>query len=177
MKIIKTKFEGLFIVKQKRNHDRRGFLRETFNNKILKKKFCFEYFTYSKKNVLRGFHFQINKPQSKYVNVLKGKILDCVVDLRKKSKTYGNWFGIYLSDKKKEQLWIPKGFAHGYYVLSDIAEIKYKTTSFYKPEHERILFWQDKNISIKWPLSNSKPIISKKDKQGELFQKINKKKI
>ena len=86
MKIIKTKFEGLFIVKQKRNHDRRGFLRETFNNKILKKKFCFEYFTYSKKNVLRGFHFQINKPQSKYVNVLKGKILDCVVDLRKKSK-------------------------------------------------------------------------------------------
>lgn len=75
------------------------------------------------------------------------------------------------------KLWIPKGFAHGYYVLSNTAEIKYKTTSFYKPEHERILFWQDKNISIKWPLSNSKPIISKKDNQGDLFQKINKKKI
>ena len=92
MKIIKTKFDGLLIIKQKKNMDGRGFLRETFNYKIFKKNFCFEYFTYSKKNVLRGFHFQVNKPQSKYVNVLKGRILDCVIDLRKKSKTFGKHF-------------------------------------------------------------------------------------
>ena len=99
MRVFKTKFKGLFIVQQKNNIDTRGFLRKTFNNKILKKKFIFEYCTTSKKNVLRGFHFQTKFKQSKYVNVLKGKILDVVIDLRKKSKTYGKTFKIILSKK------------------------------------------------------------------------------
>jgi dTDP-4-dehydrorhamnose 3,5-epimerase len=184
MKITKTRLKDLLILKPEIFTDNRGYFFESYNQKVFfnilgkKIKFVQENYSKSRKGVLRGLHYQ-DKPyeQGKLLMVIKGKIFDVVVDLRKKSKTYGNWFGIYLSDKKKEQLWIPEGFAHGYYVLSNTAEIKYKTTSFYKPEHERILFWQDKNISIKWPVSNSKLIISKKDKQGELFQKINKKKI
>ena len=175
MKIIKTKFEGLFIVKQKKNSDRRGFLRETFNNRILKKKFCFEYFTYSKKNVLRGFHFQINKPQSKYVNVLKGKILDCVVDLRKKSKTFGKVFRIILSNKNGLGLFIPRGFAHGYFSYERENIIYYKLDNYYSPSNERGIIWNDKSLNIKWP--SKKPIISLKDKSLKTFKESVKRKI
>ena len=117
MNIKKTKFKDLFVVKQKNNIDRRGSLRETFNDKILKKKFVFEYCTTSKKNVFRGFHFQTKNIQSKYVNVLKGKILDIVIDLRKKSKTFGKTFSIILSKKNALGLYIPAGFAHAYLSL------------------------------------------------------------
>ena len=170
MKIIKTKFEGLFIVKQKRNHDSRGFLRETFNNKILKKKFCFEYFTYSKKNVLRGFHFQINKPQSKYVNVLKGKILDCVIDLRKKSKTFGKSFKIILSAKNATSLYIPEGFGHAYYSFDKVNIIYYKLSNYYKPEFEEGINVLDKDIKIKWP--KKRFFLSKKDKTLMTFKQF-----
>ena len=112
MIIKKTKIKDLLIVKQKNNNDRRGSLRETFNNKILKKKFVFEYCTTSKKNVLRGFHFQTKFKQAKYVNVVKGKILDVVIDLRKNSKTFGKTFKIILSKKNALGLYIPAGFGH-----------------------------------------------------------------
>ena len=115
MHIYKTKFKDLLIVKQKNNYDIRGNLRETFNNKILKKKFVFEYCTTSKNNVLRGFHFQTKFKQSKYVNVVKGKILDVVIDLRKKSKTFGKTFKIILSNENALGLYIPAGFGHAYY--------------------------------------------------------------
>ena len=114
MIIKKTKFKDLFILKQKNNIDRRGSLRETFNKKILKKNFVFEYCTTSKQNALRGFHFQHKFQQAKYVSVLKGRILDYVIDLRKNSKTFGKVFSIILSEQNSKSLYIPPGFAHGF---------------------------------------------------------------
>ena len=136
MKLIKTPIKGLLIIKQKNNTDNRGNLRETFNSKILKKKFVFEYCTSSKKNVLRGFHFQSKFQQSKYVNVIKGKILDVVIDLRKRSKTFGKIFKIILSKKNAIGLFIPKGFAHAYYSFDKENVIYYKLDNFYMPKYE-----------------------------------------
>ena len=133
MKIYKTKIKDLLVIKQKNNIDKRGSLREIFNNKILKEKhFVFEYCTISKKDALRGFHFQYKYQQAKYVNVLKGKILDCVIDLRKRSKTFGRSFKIILSDKNCLSLYIPKGFAHAYYSYEKSNIVYYKLTNYYK---------------------------------------------
>ena len=127
MNLIKTKFKDLIIVKQKNNKDKRGSLRETFNNLVLKnKKFIFEYCTTSKSNTLRGFHFQYKFQQAKYVNVLKGKILDCVIDLRKNSKTFGKVFKIVLSEKNCLGLYIPEGFAHAYFSYEKTNVVYYK---------------------------------------------------
>jgi dTDP-4-dehydrorhamnose 3,5-epimerase len=162
MIIIKTKFKDLLIVKQKENKDNRGGLRETFNNKILKKKFIFEYCTTSRKNVLRGFHFQTKFKQSKYVNVVKGKILDVVIDLRRKSKTFGKTFKIILSKKNALGLYIPAGFAHAYYSYDKENIIYYKLDNYYAPRYESGIVYNDKNLDIKWPKKKMK--ISKKDK-------------
>ena len=137
MIIKKTKFKDVFIIKQKNNSDKRGNLRETFNDRILKKKFVFEYCTTSKKNVFRGFHFQIKNKQSKYVNVVKGKILDVVIDLRKNSKTFGKVFSIVLSKKNALGLYIPAGFAHAYYSYDKENIIYYKLDNYYNPKYER----------------------------------------
>ena len=136
MIIKKTKFKDLFIVKQRNNKDKRGNLRETFNNKILKKNFVFNYCTTSKKNVLRGFHFQSKNKQSKYVNVLKGKILDVVIDLRRSSKTFGKSFKIVLSKENALGLFIPKGFAHAYLSLEKDNIIYYQLDNYYNPKFE-----------------------------------------
>lgn len=169
MKIIKTKFKNLLIIKQKNNKDRRGNLREIFNQKILKKKnFVFEYCTSSKAKALRGFHFQYNFQQAKYVNVLKGKILDCVVDLRKNSKTFGKTFKIILSDKNCLSLYIPEGFAHAFYSFEKMNIIYYKLTNYYKPKYERGINLMDKTLNIKWPGKKFK--ISTKDKNLGSFK-------
>ena len=127
MKVIKTKIKDLLIIKQKNNIDKRGSLRETHNKKVIgHNNFVFEYCTTSKKNSLRGFHFQHKFQQAKYVSVLKGKILDCVIDLRKKSKTFGKVFKIILSEKNCLSLYIPEGFAHGYYSYNKLNIIYYK---------------------------------------------------
>ena len=174
MKIIKTKFKGLVIVKQKNNIDKRGSLREIFNNKILKKKnFIFEYCTKSKKNALRGFHFQYKLQQAKYVNVLKGKILDCVIDLRKKSKTFGKTFKIILSDKNCLSLYIPKGFAHAYYSYDKENIVYYKLDNYYAPQYESGIVYSDKKLKIKWP--NKSMLVSKKDKELLTFDQFLKK--
>ena len=162
MKIIKTKFKGLLIIKQTKNKDGRGYLRETFNKKIINKKLIFEYYTFSKKNVLRGFHFQSKFPQSKYINVLKGKILDCVIDLRLNSRTFGKSFKIILSEENSLGLFIPRGFAHAYYSFYQENIIYYKLDEYYKPKFEKGIIWNDKSLNIKWPAK--KPIISKKDR-------------
>ena len=162
MKIKKTNFKGLLIVSQKNNKDRRGLLRETFNDRVLKKKFTFEYCTTSKKNVLRGFHFQFKNKQSKYVNVLKGKILDVVLDLRKNSRTFGKVFKIILSKKNALGLYIPAGFAHAYYSYEKENIIYYKLDNYYNPKFESGIVYNDKILKIKWP--KNKIIISKKDK-------------
>ena len=162
MKIINTKFKGLYIVKQKDNTDKRGSLRETFNAKIIKKKFVFEYCTISKKNVLRGFHFQTKSKQSKFINVVKGKILDVVVDLRKNSKTFGKVFKIILSKKNALGLYIPAGFAHAYYSYEKENIIYYKLDNYYAPQYESGIIYNDKNLKVRCP--SKKMIISKKDK-------------
>lgn len=167
MIIKKTKFKDLLIIKQKNNLDFRGNLRETFNKKILKKKFVFEYCTTSKKNVFRGFHFQTKNKQAKFVNVLKGKILDVVIDLRKNSKTFGKKFSIILSQKNALGLYIPAGFAHSYYSYEKQNIIYYKLDNFYNPQFESGIIYNDKNFKINWP--KKKMIISEKDKNLPTF--------
>ena len=159
----KTKFKDLFVIKQKNNTDKRGNLRETFNDKVLKKKFVFEYCTTSKKNVLRGFHFQYKNKQSKFVNVVKGKILDVVIDLRKNSKTFGKSFKIILSKKNALGLFIPRGFAHAYYSFEKENIIYYKLDNYYSPKFESGIVYNDKSINIKWP--KKKMLVSEKDKK------------
>ena len=140
MKIINTKFKNLKIIQQKKHGDRRGYLRETFSKKIIKwDDLIFDYSTFSKKNVLRGFHFQSKFMQAKFVSVLKGKILDYVIDLRKKSKTFGKSFSIVLSEKNCKSLYIPEGFAHAYYSFSNLNIIYYKLSNYYYPEYEDVL--------------------------------------
>ena len=169
MEIIKTKFKGLLIVKQKNNIDKRGSLRETYNKKVLKKSdFVFEYCTISNRNSLRGFHFQHKYQQAKYVSVLKGKILDCVIDLRKKSKTFGKVFKIILSEKNCLSLYIPEGFGHAYFSYDKINVVYYKLNNFYKPQFESGINVMDKSLKIKWPNNNCE--ISKKDRSLTNFR-------
>ena len=175
MNIKKTRFKDLLIVKQKNNFDRRGLLRETFNDKFLKKKFNFEYCTTSQKNVLRGFHFQTKFKQSKYVNVLKGKILDVVIDLRKNSKTFGKSFKIILSKKNALGLYIPAGFAHAYYSFENENIIYYKLDNYYAPKYESGIIYNDQELNIKWP--KKKMLISIKDKNLLSFKEFRKRHI
>ena len=173
MKVINTKFNGLKIIQQKRNTDSRGALRETFRKKIIKwDELIFDYATVSKKNVLRGFHFQYKNQQAKFVSVLKGKILDCVIDLRKKSKTFGKSYKIELSEKNCKSLYIPEGFAHAYFSYSNLNIIYYKLSNYYKPNCESGLVWNDRFFNIKWPIK--KPIVSKKDKKLLTFLEFKK---
>jgi len=168
MKILKTQFKGLKIIQHKTFYDKRGFLRITHNQKKINKKFIFEYCTTSKKNSLRGFHFQYKFPQAKYVTVLKGKILDCVIDLRKKSKTFGKIFKIILSQKNNLALFIPEGFAHAYYSYEKENIIYYKLSNYYKPKFEDGILATDKMIINIWP--KGKKLISIKDKKLKTFE-------
>ena len=172
MKIIKTKLKDLLIIKQKNNFDFRGSLRETFNKKILNKKFIFEYCTTSKANALRGFHFQYKFQQAKYVSVLKGKILDYVIDLRKNSNTFGKTFKIILSDKNCLSLYIPEGFAHAYYSYDKFNVVYYKLTNYYKPKFEDGINLLDKDLKLNWPKKRFS--ISKKDKKLQRFKDFRK---
>ncbi len=173
MKIINTKFEGLKIIKQDVYKDKRGQLKIVHNQKIIKKKFLFEYCTVSKKNSLRGFHFQFKFQQSKYITVLKGKILDCVIDLRKKSRTFGKSFKIILSDKNNLSLFIPRGFAHAYYSFEKENIIYYKLDNYYNPKFEDGINVLDKKIKIRWPRNTF--LISKKDKKLKSLDEFKKK--
>ena len=164
MKIIKTRFKDLLIIKQKNNFDNRGSLREVFNNKILKKNnFVFEYCTTSKARALRGFHFQYKFQQAKFVNVLKDKIFDVVIDLRKKSKTFGKSFKIILSKENSLGLYIPAGFAHAYYSYDKENIIYYKLDNYYAPKFESGIIYNDPTLKIKWPKKKMK--VSQKDKK------------
>jgi len=174
MEIINTNFRDLKIIQQKKFGDGRGNLRETFRKKIIYwDELIFDYATTSKKNVLRGFHFQSKFKQAKFVTVLKGKILDCVIDLRKKSKTFGKSFSIELSDKNCKSLYIPEGFAHAYYSYSKLNIIYYKLSNYYHPEYEDGIIWNDDSFKKNWPTNN--PIVSKKDRALKTF--LNFKKI
>lgn len=164
MKIIKTKLKDLLILKTNIYKDNRGFFKEVEKNNVLKKKFIFDCFSYSKKNTLRGLHLQKKNSQAKIITVVHGKILDVVVDLRKKSSTYGKYFSIEISDKSDFSLFIPKDFAHGFLCLSDYCGVYYKCTNYRDKGSEITIKWNDNNLNIKWPIK--KPILSKKDSMG-----------
>ena len=168
MRVINTQFKDLKIIQHKKHGDLRGNLRETFIKKIIKwDELIFDYATTSKNNVLRGFHFQSKFKQAKFVSVLKGKILDYVIDLRKNSKTFGKGFRIVLSDNNCKSLYIPEGFAHAYYSFSKENIIYYKLSNYYHPEYEDGILWNDKILKNKWPAK--KPIVSRKDKKLKTF--------
>ena len=168
MKILNTKFNGLKILKDTNYYDPRGYFREILKkNYFSKKKFIFWCMSKSKRNVLRGLHLQTKFPQDKLVSVIKGKIFDVVVDLRKKSKTFGKSFSIVLSENNCKSLYIPEGFAHAYYSFSKINVIYYKLSNYYLPECQDGILWNDKILKFKWPSKN--PIISPKDKKLRTF--------
>jgi len=172
--IIPTEIPDVLIIEPNVYSDQRGFFYESFNlnefQSLVKKDITFvqDNHSYSIKNTLRGLHYQINHPQGKLVRVIIGEVFDVAVDLRKSSKTYGKWVGKYLSAENKQQMWIPIGFAHGFLVLSDEAEVIYKATDFYDKESERSIIWNDPTINIDWPNKHS-PILSIKDKSAPLF--------
>tara|TARA_B110000967_G_C18865415_1_gene552431 strand:- start:106 stop:618 length:513 start_codon:yes stop_codon:yes gene_type:complete len=167
MRLLKTKIKGLLIIKTNIYKDNRGFFKEIEKFKILKKKFIFDCLSFSKKNTLRGLHLQQKKQQAKIITVAQGKILDVVVDLRKKSKTYGKHFSIEISHNSDFSLFIPSGFAHGFLCLSRTCLVYYKCTNYRDEKSEITLKWNDRALNINWPIK--KPILSKKDNLGMSF--------
>ena len=171
MKIISTKFSGLKVIQSKSHKDSRGLFKEDYKKKFLKNKnFVFGCTSSSKKNVIRGLHLQTKHSQEKYVSVLKGAIIDVVVDLRKKSKTFGKHFKTILSDKNAKSIFIPAGFAHGFLALKKENIIYYTCTNYRSVKHEVGLLWDDKDLKIKWPTKN--PIISQNDKKNLKFKEF-----
>lgn len=171
MNVIQSDISDVLIIEPTVYGDNRGFFYESFNKKQFegatgtKCEFVQDNHSMSVKGVLRGLHYQINQPQGKLVRVVSGKVFDVAVDIRKSSKTFGQWIGIELTAENHRQLWIPEGFAHGFLVLSDKAEFLYKTTDYYAPEYERCIRWDDASLAIDW-CCDGKPLISDKDAQG-----------
>jgi dTDP-4-dehydrorhamnose 3,5-epimerase len=176
MQLTKTSFPDVWLIEHQIYNDHRGFFLELYQEKKFSElgipyTFVQENLAGSHKGVLRGLHYQIQNAQGKLVQALVGDIFDVVVDLRQESHTFGKWLGMYLSAGSKSQLCIPPGFAHGYYVLSDWAEVAYWVTDFYAPPWERTLFWNDPKIGIAWPLvDGNAPILSEKDARGKMLQ-------
>lgn len=176
MNFIKTEIEGLYIIEPKIFGDNRGYFFESYNEAEFKAnglnyKFVQDNESKSKKGVLRGLHFQKTYPQAKLVRVLDGEVFDVAVDLRKDSKTYGKWVGVVLSSENKRQFMIPRGFAHGFIVLSETATFTYKCDEFYHPEDEGGLMYNDPSISVSWPF-NGEVILSEKDKRHPLLKDV-----
>ena len=175
MKILPAKIPDVLIIEPQVFQDDRGFFFESYNHKAFSEKtgitanFVQDNHSFSKQNVLRGLHYQISQPQGKLVRAIAGTILDIAVDIRKTSPTFGESVSCILSADNKHQLWIPVGFAHGFVVLSEAAEVLYKTTDYYAPQHERCILWNDPDLAIDWSVTNP-PIVSAKDRVGQPFK-------
>tara|TARA_B100001778_G_C18357860_1_gene524996 strand:+ start:92 stop:619 length:528 start_codon:yes stop_codon:yes gene_type:complete len=165
--IKKTKFKDLLVIQNKSYKDSRGYFKELIKENKIKKKFPFIVMSYSKKNVIRGLHIQRKKPQGKFISVIKGKILDVAVDLRKNSNTYGKYFSIVLSEKNSKSVYVPPGFAHGFCGLEKENYIIYNCSNYRHKRSETGIQYNDKSLKIKWPIK--KPIVSKKDKKSFSF--------
>jgi len=156
--------------------DTRGFFFESFNQQTFNQvtgtdyQFVQDNHSRSSRGVLRGLHYQIEQAQGKLVRVVRGKVWDVVVDIRKSSSTFGQWAGVELSEDNHHQLWVPPGFAHGFVVLSDSADFLYKTTDYYAPQHERCIAWDDSTLAIAWPDVGMPPALSAKDAMGKSFK-------
>ena len=171
--IIKKKFKELFIVKNKVFKDNRGYFKELLRENIINKKFPFLVMSYSKKNVIRGLHLQTQNSQGKFVTVIKGRVFDIAVDLRKNSKTYSEYFSCILSEKNSNSIYIPPGFAHGFQALDKENYIIYNCTKYRNSKSEIAIKYDDENLNIKWPLKRQ--IVSKKDKEAISFLEFKKK--
>jgi dTDP-4-dehydrorhamnose 3,5-epimerase len=174
MKVTPSELPDVLVIEPDVYPDERGFFLESYNRRRFAEagidaEFVQDNHTFSVRNVLRGLHYQVRQPQGKLVAVMAGEIFDVAVDLRRSSPSFGKWTGVTLSGGGHRMMWIPQGFAHGYLVLSEHAIVLYKTTSFYAPQHERVIRWNDPDLGIKWPLE-ADPIVSEKDRRGVLFR-------
>lgn len=176
MNLINTNLEGCLVIEPNIFSDERGFFYEIFQHKRyaemlkIRDTFVQDNFSRSKKDVLRGLHFQISNPQGKLVRVVSGEVFDVAVDIRTNSKTYGKHHSVILSEKNKKQFWIPPGFAHGFLVLSEWADFEYKCTNYYDPFDEGCILWNDPKLKINWPTKD--PILSKKDSNAFTLAKL-----
>jgi dTDP-4-dehydrorhamnose 3,5-epimerase len=173
MKVVKTHIPDLLILEPKVFGDERGFFMESFNARTfrevtgLEPVFVQDNHSRSQRGVLRGLHYQIEQAQDKLVRVVSGRVFDVAVDLRRRSPTFGQWAGVELSETNHRQFWVPKGFAHGFVVLSEHADFLYKTTDYYAPQFERSLAWNDPHVAVQWPLDGIVPQLSAKDQAGK----------
>ena len=177
MNVIQTEISDVLIIEPKVFADERGFFMESFNqqrfNEIVGREVNFvqDNPSRSTQGVLRGLHYQLSpKAQGKLVRVTQGEVFDVAVDMRRSSPTFGKWTGVMLSGENKRQFWIPEGFAHGFYVLSETADFLYKTTNYYSPEHDRSLKWDDADVGIEWGIKDSTPLVSQKDEKASSFK-------
>ena len=174
MKFTPTPLQDVLLIEPRVFQDERGFFLESYQKKYFSDAgipFDFVQDNHSKscQGVLRGLHYQIKQPQGKLLRVVVGEIYDVAVDIRRHSPTFGKWFGTYLSAENKQMLWVPPGFAHGFYVTSSQAELLYKATDYYAPQWERTILWNDPGVNIQWPLKGESPILSSKDEAGSLL--------
>ncbi len=169
----KTNFKGLFLIKNKSFKDKRGYFKELIRENVINKKFPFLVMSFSKKNVIRGLHIQTTNSQGKFISVLKGKIFDVAVDLRKNSKTFGKFYKCLLSEKNNNSIFIPPGFAHGFQALDNENYIVYNCTKYRNKKSEITIKFDEKKFKIKWP--NKKYVISSKDKNGISLSEFKKK--
>jgi dTDP-4-dehydrorhamnose 3,5-epimerase len=170
MKVLETPVADALVLEPKVFADDRGFFLESYNEKVFREigipdRFVQDNHSFSQRGVLRGLHYQVEKPQGKLVRVVSGEVLDAFVDLRRSSPTFGRWHGVKLSGENRRLAWIPAGFAHGFYVLSEGAHFLYKSTEFYFPQMERTVLWNDPDLSIMWE-NQGEPLLSEKDKKG-----------
>ncbi|HSX88912.1 MAG TPA: dTDP-4-dehydrorhamnose 3,5-epimerase [Pseudomonas sp.] len=174
MQVIRSELPGVLVLEPKVFGDARGFFYESFNARAFEQatglacEFVQDNHSRSQRGVLRGLHYQVQQAQGKLVRVTAGEVFDVVVDLRSSSPSFGRWLGVHLSAENKRQVWVPEGFAHGFLVLSEVAEFLYKTTDYYAPEHERCIRWDDPTLAIDWPLDGP-PQLSAKDQAGLAF--------
>jgi len=180
MEIIDSEIPDVKIIQPRVFGDDRGFFMETYRASIMDelsggKPFVQDNHSKSKRGILRGLHYQMKHTQGKLVRVVQGEVFDVAVDMRQSSPTFGQWVGELLSAENKRQLWVPEGFAHGFYVISGMAEFIYKCTDYYAPEYDRSLLWCDETVGIKWPLvDGEKPLLSEKDDAGMVFAEADK---
>ncbi|MGD9787071.1 MAG: dTDP-4-dehydrorhamnose 3,5-epimerase [Sulfuricellaceae bacterium] len=174
MKVIPTAIPDVLVLEPRVFGDERGFFFESYNKRVFEEitgictEFVQDNHSKSAKNVLRGLHYQIQRPQGKLIRVVTGEVFDVAVDIRKSSPTFGKWVGAVLSAENKRMVWIPEGFAHGFLVLSEHAEFLYKTTDYWVPEFERCIRWDDPELGILWPI-NQEPLLSQKDHVGSML--------
>lgn len=173
MKATSTAIPDVLVIEPKVFGDARGFFFESFNQKAFEDAtgvaptFVQDNHSRSSRGVLRGLHYQIQQPQGKLVRVVRGAVFDVAVDIRRSSPTFGQWVGVELNEENHRQLWVPAGFAHGFLVLSEMADFLYKTTDYFAPEHERCIAWNDPEVGVVWPDPGIAPLLSIKDSSGQ----------